>query len=92
MNSNPEFGIVKSYPSWKRPELRTERQGLVSPVRGDMGGSGLVQLCWLGWEGVGSVCGSESAGWLLASVLVKTNLAAWQITRYLVLHGSSEAQ
>lgn len=54
--------------------------------------SGLVQLCWLCWEGGASVCGSESVGWVLASVLVKPNLAVWKVTRHLVLHRLLGAQ
>lgn len=38
------------------------------------------------WEGGGSVCGSESAGWVSASVLVKTSLAVWKVTRHMILH------
>lgn len=48
-----------------------------------------VALCSLGWCSSvdcagkeGTVYVAQSAGW----VLVKTNLAAWKVTRHLVLH------
>lgn len=57
-------------------------------------GTWVVALCAV-WPGAallvvlgrrGSVCGSESAGWVLVSVLLKTNLAVWKVTRHLILH------